>query len=227
MTIRKETKSSTRVGAWAGRTTLGLCVAVAGLMGAAEGTAAAEATARAAAPVGAPAPAAPVAPVARATQSPVASMTPVKMHSPAPAGTSPTWAVRTAAADPVAKIVLYARTQLGKPYIWGGTGPRGFDCSGLIQKSFAAAGVRIPRGSVAQSRAGKRISKHDLRPGDLVFSNHFFHIQLYVGNSRVIEAARPGTRVRISKMLPERMIAAYERIAVGDTADGGHAATKP
>ena len=210
MTIRKETKSSTRAGAWAGRTTLGLCVAVAGLMGVTEGTASAEASARAAARVSAPAPVTPAAP-----------------NGPAIAGTSPRPAVRSIQADPVAKIVSYARTQLGKPYIWGGTGPRGFDCSGLIQQSYAAAGVRLPRGSRAQSRVGKRIAKHDLRPGDLVFSNHFFHIQLYVGNSRVIEAARPGTRVRISKMLPERMIAAYERIAVGDTADGGHAATKP
>ena len=53
-----------------------------------------------------------------------------------------------------------------------------------------------------------------LRPGDLVFSNHFFHIQLYIGDGRVIEAARPGTDVRISKMLPDRMINAYVRVGL-------------
>lgn len=194
MTIRKETKSSTRAGAWAGRTTLGLCVAVAGLMGAAEGTASAETSARVAVRLSAPAPAAP--------------------HSTPTAGPSPKAAGRGTVADPVGKIVSYARTQLGKPYIWGGTGPRGFDCSGLMKKSFAAAGVRLPRGSRAQSAAGKRISKRDLRPGDLVFSNHFFHVQLYIGGGRVIEAARPRTNVRISKMLPDRMIDAYVRIAL-------------
>lgn len=194
MTIRKETKSSTRAGTWAGRTTLGLCVAVAGLMGVTEGVASAEASGRVAAPFSAPAPAAPLSP---APAGPI----------PKPVGHSPV------AADPVGKIVSYARTQLGKPYIWGGTGPRGFDCSGLIQKSFAAAGVRVPRGSRAQSSAGKRISKHDLRPGDLVFSNHFFHVQLYIGDGRVIEAARPRTNVRISRMLPDRRIDAYVRVA--------------
>jgi cell wall-associated NlpC family hydrolase len=113
--------------------------------------------------------------------------------------------------DQVGIILKFARAQLGKPYIWGGTGSRGFDCSGLVMKAFAAAGVRLPRGSIAQATHGKRISKKDLRPGDLVFS-HRIHVQIYIGGGKVIEAARPGTKIRISHLPPDRMIQKMVRI---------------
>ena len=114
--------------------------------------------------------------------------------------------------DSVGKILAFARAQLGKPYVWGGTGPHGFDCSGLIQQAFRVAKVHLPRGSIAQARVGKHVRRRDLAVGDLVFSHHRGHVQLYIGGGRVIEAARPGTRVRIGGMLPAWMINAYTRI---------------
>jgi peptidoglycan DL-endopeptidase CwlO len=126
----------------------------------------------------------------------------------------PSAVARPTAATRAKAILSFAHAQLGKPYIWGGVGPRGFDCSGLIKSAFATAGVRLPRGSIAQSGAGRRTSRLDLKPGDLVFSNNYFHVQLYIGDGRVIEAARPGTNVRISRMLPERMIDAYVRVSL-------------
>jgi cell wall-associated NlpC family hydrolase len=150
--------------------------------------------------------------------TPVAGSAPrAGVGATAPVGTVPAPATAAVAATVVATarvgtILSFARAQLGRPYIWGGVGPRGFDCSGLVKKAFAVAGVRLPRGSRAQSGAGQRISRRDLKPGDLVFSNHHVHVQLYIGDGRVIEAARPGTNVRISRMLPARMIDAYVRV---------------
>ena len=77
---------------------------------------------------------------------------------------------RGAPADDVAERALaFARTQLGKPYVWGGTGPGGFDCSGLIQWAYAAAGARLPRTAETQYHATRRLLRDQLRPGDLAF----------------------------------------------------------
>jgi cell wall-associated NlpC family hydrolase len=118
------------------------------------------------------------------------------------------------AAATAAGIIAYAKRQVGIPYTWGGTGPRGFDCSGLIQRAYSVAGIHLPRGTHAQSRSGTRISRSQLQPGDLVFSNGFGHVQLYIGDGKVVEAAHSGTRVRIAKMLPTWMINAYVRITL-------------
>lgn len=119
---------------------------------------------------------------------------------PAPAGTRAT-------------VVAFARAQLGRPYIWGGTGPDGFDCSGLVLKAYAAGGIHLPRGAADQADAGTRIRRDQLTPGDLVFSNGFGHVQLYIGDGRVIEAARPGTTIRISVLPPPGQTNAYVLIA--------------
>lgn len=133
--------------------------------------------------------------------------------TPAPAA-APTPAPKQLATGGVAAVIAFARAHLGEPYVWGGVGPHGFDCSGLVQTAFAAAGVHLPRGSRAQAGRGVHISRKQLAPGDLVFSNHGTHVQLYIGDDRVIEAARRGTLVRVSKMLPARMISGYVRISV-------------
>ncbi|WP_344957631.1 C40 family peptidase [Actinomadura miaoliensis] len=75
------------------------------------------------------------------------------------------------AGDVAAKVIAYARAQLGKPYIWGAEGPDAFDCSGLTMMAYRAAGISIPRTTFDQWRHGTRIPKGQQRPGDLVFFN--------------------------------------------------------
>ena len=97
--------------------------------------------------------------------------------------------------------VAWARKQLGKPYVFGATGPKAYDCSGLTLGAWKAAGVTINRVSQAQFRNGKAVSKSDLQPGDLVFFySGISHVGLYVGNGTMIDAPRPGTKVRYAKV---------------------------
>jgi cell wall-associated NlpC family hydrolase len=110
-----------------------------------------------------------------------------------------------------ATAVAFARRQLGLPYRWGGSGDGGYDCSGLVQAAWRATGVVLPRTTTAQARAGVRITRGQLRPGDLVFTAGYGHVQLYLGHGRVIEAARPGTRVRTAPLPPAMLVDAYRR----------------
>ncbi|GLF94134.1 C40 family peptidase [Streptomyces yaizuensis] len=90
-----------------------------------------------------------------------------------------------------------AQTALGRPYVWGATGPGGFDCSGLVQWSYAQAGVSLPRTSQAQRFAGRPVPLAQARPGDLVtYRADASHIGLYAGNGRVLHAPYPGAAVR-------------------------------
>jgi cell wall-associated NlpC family hydrolase len=107
--------------------------------------------------------------------------------------------------------VDFARRQLGIPYRWGGTGAGGYDCSGLVQAAWRHAGVGLPRTSMAQARTGTRVSRTALRPGDLVFTDHLGHVQLYVGGGRVIEAPYPGSVVRYAP-LRGATVDAYVRV---------------
>ncbi|NJQ07503.1 C40 family peptidase [Streptomyces lonarensis] len=96
-----------------------------------------------------------------------------------------------------AQAVAFAQGQLGKPYGWGATGPSAFDCSGLTQAAWQAAGVSLPRTSHSQIGAGARVSRDQLSPGDLVFYYPgLTHVGMYVGNGQIIHASRPGTPVR-------------------------------
>ncbi|MBO8195196.1 C40 family peptidase [Streptomyces oryzae] len=98
-----------------------------------------------------------------------------------------------------ALAVAFARSALGKPYVWGGTGPSGYDCSGLTQAAWKAAGVSLPRTTYSQIHAGKRVSRGELAPGDLVFFyDSVSHVGLYIGGGRMIHAPRPGTSVRVA-----------------------------
>ncbi|MFD9489015.1 NlpC/P60 family protein [Streptomyces sp. NPDC059991] len=96
-----------------------------------------------------------------------------------------------------AAAVAAARQAVGRPYIWGANGPSGFDCSGLMQWSYAHAGVGLPRTSQAQRYAGHRVSLSEAQPGDLVaYRSDASHIAMYVGNGQVIHAPYPGAPVR-------------------------------
>jgi peptidoglycan DL-endopeptidase CwlO len=96
-----------------------------------------------------------------------------------------------------AAAVAAVRSALGKPYVWGANGPSGFDCSGLMQWSYAQAGVSLPRTSQAQAHAGRRVPLSQARPGDLVtYRSDASHVGMYVGNGQVIHAPYPGAPVR-------------------------------
>ncbi|MGW5302467.1 NlpC/P60 family protein [Streptomyces griseoluteus] len=108
--------------------------------------------------------------------------------------------------DPRAAAALAAaRSALGRPYVWGASGPSGFDCSGLMQWSYARAGVQLPRTSQAQRDAGRRVPLSQARPGDLViYRSDASHVAMYVGDGQVIHAPHPGAAVRYDRvgMLP-------------------------
>lgn len=117
-----------------------------------------------------------------------------------------TYAATTPAVTSAATTaVAFARSQLGTPYLWGGDGPTegGFDCSGLTQAAYRAAGITIPRVAQDQYDAGPRLPKSaQLMPGDLLFfgagPHHITHVAIYAGHGQAIDAPRPGTVVRQS-----------------------------
>ncbi|MFE2563314.1 C40 family peptidase [Streptomyces mirabilis] len=109
-------------------------------------------------------------------------------------GSSTTDSSYTAKAD---KALAFARTQVGKPYVWGATGPGSYDCSGLTQAAWKAAGVDLPRTTWDQVNVGTTVPLSDIKPGDLVFFyDDISHVGLYVGNGMMIHAPKPGAYVR-------------------------------
>ncbi|MFF7179672.1 NlpC/P60 family protein [Streptomyces sp. NPDC008121] len=100
-------------------------------------------------------------------------------------------------ASKAAKALSFARDQIGKPYVWGATGPSSYDCSGLTQGAWKAAGVDLPRTTWDQVKVGSRIATDDLLPGDLVFFyDDISHVGLYIGGGKMIHAPKPGANVR-------------------------------
>ncbi|MGX1883424.1 NlpC/P60 family protein [Streptomyces sp. NPDC055287] len=97
------------------------------------------------------------------------------------------------------QAVSFAHGAIGKPYVWGATGPSAFDCSGLTQAAWKAAGVALPRTTYTQINSGRRVSRSELAPGDLVFFySGISHVGLYIGNGEMIHAPRPGAPVRVA-----------------------------
>ncbi|MGA5423043.1 C40 family peptidase [Streptomyces lavendulocolor] len=95
------------------------------------------------------------------------------------------------------EVLAFAEAQTGKPYVWGATGPSSYDCSGLTQAAWRAAGVDLPRTTLEQAGAGTPVAIEDLRPGDLVFFHaDISHVGIYKGDGRMIHAPRPGEVVR-------------------------------
>ncbi|MCX5035864.1 MULTISPECIES: C40 family peptidase [Streptomyces] len=95
------------------------------------------------------------------------------------------------------KAIAFARAQIGKPYVWGATGPGSYDCSGLTQAAWKAAGVTLPRVTYDQVNAGTTVSVSQAQPGDLVFFyDDISHVGLYIGDGMMIHAPKPGAYVR-------------------------------
>jgi peptidoglycan DL-endopeptidase CwlO len=100
-----------------------------------------------------------------------------------------------------AVAVKAALAQLGDPYVWGATGPDGFDCSGLTAFAWAAAGVALPHSSLEQSQLGRAVSRSELQPGDIVyFYTPVSHVGLYIGNGMMVHARTFGQPVAVTSV---------------------------
>ena len=104
------------------------------------------------------------------------------------------------ASGPPRKALEYAYAQLGKPYIYGGTGPKGYDCSGLTMMSWRAAGVNLPRVVPDQYAATRKVARSALEAGDLVYFDDFGHEGMYVGGGRFIHAPHTGSVVKFDSL---------------------------
>jgi cell wall-associated NlpC family hydrolase len=112
-----------------------------------------------------------------------------------------------AAPQAVSVAIRYALAQVGKPYVWGATGPDSYDCSGLVQRSYAMAGIALPRTSREQARVGKAVELPDLLPGDLLFWAYdpadlstVHHVALYLGDGKIVQSPQPGEFVEVTTM---------------------------
>ena len=104
-------------------------------------------------------------------------------------------------------LVNTAKKYLGTPYVWGGTSPKGFDCSGLMQYTYSQNGISIPRTAREQFKSGTAVSQGNLQPGDLVFfkgskgsAEAPGHVGMYVGNGQYIQSPKTGDVVKISNL---------------------------
>ncbi|MFD8209847.1 C40 family peptidase [Streptomyces sp. NPDC059695] len=97
-----------------------------------------------------------------------------------------------------AAIVAFARAQIGDAYVSGGTGPNSWDCSGLVQAAYKAAGIDLPRISYEQSSMGTSVSLSDLQPGDVLYwgsRSGSYHVAIYVGGGKYVGAQNPSSGV--------------------------------
>lgn len=105
--------------------------------------------------------------------------------------------------------VAYTVRQIGKPYVWGAEGPDSFDCSGLTSQAWSAAGRGIPRTSQEQWKELPKVPVSALRPGDLViYFPKATHVALYIGDGLVVQAPRPGTKVKVSPLASNPLLGA-------------------
>jgi cell wall-associated NlpC family hydrolase len=97
--------------------------------------------------------------------------------------------------------VAAAKSKLGAPYVWGGSGPTTFDCSGLTMWAYKQVGISLPHFTGAQWNAGRHVSRSELRPGDLVFFySDLHHMGMYIGGGNMIHAPHTGDVVRIAPL---------------------------
>jgi cell wall-associated NlpC family hydrolase len=104
----------------------------------------------------------------------------------------------------VAAFLKAALSRVGMPYVWGAAGPTAFDCSGLVQWSFAQAGVVMPRVAADQARTGPAVPVSQLQPGDLLFYHfdptapgYISHVAIYIGKGLMLQAPQPGQNVEV------------------------------
>lgn len=115
----------------------------------------------------------------------------------------------------VAQAINAARSKLGDPYQWGGTGPDAYDCSGLTQFAYASAGVALPRVAADQWNVGTHVGLADLEPGDLLFwatdttnAATIHHVAIYLGDGMMLAAPHTGDVVKIEPVYMDGFIGA-------------------
>jgi cell wall-associated NlpC family hydrolase len=122
---------------------------------------------------------------------------------PVPGDLPETASPLAADAGPGDRVAELARTQVGKPYGWGGTGPERFDCSGLALYVYRQLGIALPRVSLEQASTGMHVERSELKPGDLVFfslRSAFDHVGIFLGNNRFVHAPRRQEPVRVDNL---------------------------
>ncbi|MFC9158769.1 C40 family peptidase [Streptomyces bauhiniae] len=159
-------------------------------------------------PPAAPAPAPAFQPATPAPPAPAQAAAPVPAPTPTPVPAPQTGTFSTTPLAPrpatesahvvrAAKAIAFAAAQVGKPCVWGATGPDSFDCSSLTQGAWRTAGVELPRAAHEQASAGTEVALAAALPGDLVlFFEDDRHVGLYVGNGTMIHAPGPGATIR-------------------------------
>lgn len=116
---------------------------------------------------------------------------------------TPTATVTAASSSKVDQLIAFLKSQIGKPYVYGASGPGSYDCSGLTQAAFASIGVDIPRTSQDQSTVGTPVSISALQPGDLIFwggEGSAYHVGVFIGDGQYLDAANPSTPVAIHQL---------------------------
>lgn len=128
-----------------------------------------------------------------------------------PTGSGPAQQLGTGTAgyssDLAGHAIAYALAQLGKPYVWGGTGPDSFDCSGLAMRAYQSTGIGLPHFAAFQYQASHPLTYDRLRPGDLLFwatdpadADTIYHEAIYLGGRKMVQAPKTGWNVMVSDM---------------------------
>ncbi len=134
---------------------------------------------------------------------------------PVPAPAVPAPPAPVAGGSAAAQVaVSTAMAQLGDPYVWAAAGPDAFDCSGLTQYAYAAAGIQLPHSSSMQSTMGTPVSTAALQPGDLLFFySPVSHVGMYIGNGQMVHASTYGEPVKVASIDSMGSLTGARRIA--------------
>jgi cell wall-associated NlpC family hydrolase len=141
-------------------------------------------------------------------------LTPLPALANAPAPTAVAAAPAAASTHAAQVAIDTALAQRGKPYVWAGSGPNSFDCSGLTSFAYKAAGINLPRTSKAQATVGTPVARAALKPGDLVFFySPISHVGIYIGNGQMVHAPTSGDVVKVTNVSAMGHFAGARRLA--------------